>query len=1043
MSDFNLFSNYSANYFLLRTPLLSANTLSLIYSSLTNDSLLAQHPSALSALFHTELFQEAIYIASPSLHQELIKFLNNELTNPKDVARMQTSLFRYLTRMATRCTPFGLFAGYSLGRIGSEPTQLTISSAQKIKKHIRLDMDYMCQFSNNMIAAHEPSAFSYSCNSSLYRVGSKLRYIETKFTQGNRKYHITHIDWNELLPYIIDFTTKEQTYSAIVAYIVEFGFPEQQAKSYVEELISAQVLTNSLEANVTGPEYIKVLVDKLAQNKKFESESNLLKTVINLLKDQASASNIQGYKEVYQQLKAITPALDEGKLFQLDMEKIAIDDHLNESIVSKIASTSAALAYLNNWQPGKSRLTAFKKKFEERYEGESVRLAAVLDAEIGIDYQSLVTEQKDSAFFTDQLSNFKLDKYITALKNGSYSITIKQDEIKPLIHHIVTPDSLGAMVRLYKDEHTDEDLLEFKYASGPSSARSVGRFCLSSTALNEKVTDSLLAEEKNNNDCIYAEIAHIPQARMGNVLARPHLRDYEIVFLSQSTLAQEKIIRIEDLYLKLVHNKLVLFSKKLKKEIIPRLTSAHNYANNNLQIYHFLADLQTQDTIPGIFWSWDSLGSRDFLPRVYVEDVLVSPAIWHLKKSHFTILSDKKGDELLTTFATIKAQLKMPDKVFLVDGDNELLLDLNYLQSLIIIQNELKKQNVITLKESLYTSTNLKVKDELGDGYYNEIMVPLTRNQPAQTSLKKDPSFKLNNSIQRHFNIGSEWVYFKLYTGISTADNIIRELIAPFAAKLEKQGFIDKYFFLRYADPDFHVRVRFHLKKGKSNTDLLDRFSKIMKPYLLSGEVSDLTLNTYKRELERYGVQTMEASESYFHLNSKFVISLLSLFKQTKAISNNDKLIIALKCVDSILNDFGLDINEKSSFYAHNRNLFAHEFSLNNNKKLKEQLQTGYRSDKDYIRKVLNTNAANRTELVYLQQLHDCLAKHSKEAQTTITQIKMLASNKKGPTLTDLLASYIHMFINRLFHANNRFSEFVIYEYLDKYSLSVKAQQKT
>jgi thiopeptide-type bacteriocin biosynthesis protein len=88
----------------------------------------------------------------------------------------------------------------------------------------------------------------------------------------------------------------------------------------------------------------------------------------------------------------------------------------------------------------------------------------------------------------------------------------------------------------------------------------------------------------------------------------------------------------------------------------------------------------------------------------------------------------------------------------------------------------------------------------------------------------------------RTFLPGSEWIYFKIYTGEKTADNILVKLITPILKKLQKEQQIEKWFFIRYSDPDFHLRIRllihdvhqigeiiclFHQKLNKWNNDNL------------------------------------------------------------------------------------------------------------------------------------------------------------------------------------------------------------------------------
>src|SRR5690242_13853657 len=58
-------------------------------------------------------FREAIYIASPELHDECVRFLKGEL-QPEKKQKLILSLARYYARMNSRSTPFGVFAGCSV-----------------------------------------------------------------------------------------------------------------------------------------------------------------------------------------------------------------------------------------------------------------------------------------------------------------------------------------------------------------------------------------------------------------------------------------------------------------------------------------------------------------------------------------------------------------------------------------------------------------------------------------------------------------------------------------------------------------------------------------------------------------------------------------------------------------------------------------------------------------------------------------------------------------------------------------------------------------
>ena len=54
------------------------------------------------------------------------------------------------------------------------------------------------------------------------------------------------------------------------------------------------------------------------------------------------------------------------------------------------------------------------------------------------------------------------------------------------------------------------------------------------------------------------------------------------------------------------------------------------------------------------------------------------------------------------------------------------------------------------------------------------------------------------NHTKRLYIPGSEWVYYKLYTGPKTADTILTDLIDPVINNLSCKNLIEKWFFIRY-----------------------------------------------------------------------------------------------------------------------------------------------------------------------------------------------------------------------------------------------------
>lgn len=139
-------------------------------------------------------------------------------------------------------------------------------------------------------------------------------------------------------------------------------------------------------------------------------------------------------------------------------------------------------------------------------------------------------------------------------------------------------------------------------------------------------------------------------------------------------------------------------------------------------------------------------------------------------------------------------------------------------------------------------------------------------------------------ATKRKFVPGSEWLYLKIYTGVKTADLILEEAVQPLVGYLQENNYISKWFFIRYHDPKPHLRVRFRLNNTNDYDKILNKINKSLKEYIESGEISNILIDTYNREIERYGGNTIEEAETLFYTNSEFALQCLHYDDEEKSL---------------------------------------------------------------------------------------------------------------------------------------------------------------
>lgn len=285
------------------------------------------------------------------------------------------------------------------------------------------------------------------------------------------------------------------------------------------------------------------------------------------------------------------------------------------------------------------------------------------------------------------------------------------------------------------------------------------------------------------------------------------------------------------------------------------------------------------------------------------------------------------------------------------------------------------------------------------------------------------------NKIQRTFIPGDEWVYFKIYTGIKTADFILTDYIYRIIKKLQKEKLISKWFFIRYADPDFHLRFRILVEDKKDIGYVITLVSSQLRSGYNNSHIRKIELSTYVRELERYGFKTMNTAESIFWIDSECLLSLIKLLNRNE---ESIRWESALILIDSMLDDAKFSLEEKLNCLNSISISFKAEFGFNMHNS--KQLNHIYRSKRTAIESILKKK--DNTELHC--SIRQVVNKRSNNLYLFFDDIQ---ESGKKISLNNYLHSFIHMSMNRLFRSKNRTYELLIYDFLSRYYKSEVAKQ--
>ncbi|MCL2289184.1 MAG: lantibiotic dehydratase family protein [Bacteroidetes bacterium] len=747
--------------FVFRTPTLPVNAFFQEMSKLEKEEIYWKQ------FLQDTLLQEAIFLASPVLDDEIGKYLSGYLTKEKDIEKLKCAVLRYFSRMTSRCTPFGLFAGFSLGEFCDDydgrgakfcaPTgQITLPLISNYQRYTRLDMHYLCALAQE-IGKNEAVQrnVKYYPNSSLYALGDKLRYVEYFYKNTRRVHQISSVDFSEYLEKILASAQQGAAFKALASLVIQM-LPEEnismeEAEGFITELISNQILVSDLEPEITGKDFLIQLL-KYGRGAKFCAPTTHLAALLKKMDEQSPGSSINLYKEAEEVVKTTETAYEKNLLFQVDMFKPIENATLNNKIADEVLE---AITLMNRitFAPRETALKKFADNFYERYEEREMPLLKVLDVESGIGYpankgdispllEGYTFPDKESTQNTiefNRVQSILHKKLINSYKENNHSVEFTEQDfefLKPNWDDL--PQTISCMCEIFhtsnRKPHTSNlapHTIFVHSAGGSSAANILGRFCHVDQALEEYVKEITTFESSQNPDKIYAEIVHLPESRLGNILLRPVLREYEIPYLAKSSVPVDYQILLSDLFISVRQGKIILRSKKLNKEIVPRLSTAHNYSMNAMPVYHFLCDLQTQGLRRGVGFSWGSLsGEFDFLPRAVYKNTILALATWKVKTNDFKKLIEKQNDtEIKSNIQLWRKEKNIPQLALLTEGDNELLIDFENVLSVKMLYSAIKKKEIFELKEFLFDMQNAIVNDDMGNTFTNEFIITFYKKQ--------------------------------------------------------------------------------------------------------------------------------------------------------------------------------------------------------------------------------------------------------------------------------------------------------------------------
>lgn len=935
--------------------------------------------TSLQGHLDTLYFRNALFIAAPQFYHEVKKEdFQVKALKPKAIR----ALGNYLNRLHYRNTPFGMFSGFcSLSWQGNDESCNPVILKDK---QLHLLPEWRDGINEPLAPKEFDDKLLLFSNPSIYRAGDELRFLKYEYVdrEGGFQFHISTIADHELLNFILKYCISPVAWGALKEEALETqGIDERQLWMFVQHLIVEKLLLREMEEQLLHIKEVKRLV---------------------LPGDSLRNQDITGYtRNSYANLHYVAA---EGKVAR------QYQSHIIDGLIALQAMCMDVVP---------DGLRKFVAAFERKFEGRSMPMMVVLDPELGIGYRQLEHTYYQSPLlegldFPGQKASFKQVQW-----TDIHSLLMNKMQLAPQLrekgiflneqdlHGFATPAKpLPPGLSVLFRQMNDEVFLES--AGGATATALFGRFSIFDTDIAGALRDIACNEVCHNPSVVFAEINCLQHLHTANVEHRVKAYPYEIPLVTFPSSSAEDLIPLSDLWISVKEGRIVLWSERLRKEVIPRLSSAFNHSRSHMHVYRFLCDLQYQGLQTNFTLDLSHyFPDLDFYPRVTYKGAVLSLACWTVRLSQDTLKSIEDEAGKITAIRTYLLAQSVPRYFASYTGDQQLIYDMESDSSILAFCFILQSGQALKIKEFPFPYDSNPVQDMEGKKYLPQYLTALLHPQEVYLS---DISEHISSaSLFTNPRQAGDWVYYKVYCHPGNSIMLLKEVMSIVQEKLMAERLIDCYFYVIYFDPDYHLRLRFRCTTPGSKTAVIPALENALQFFRNQGSIAAIHTAEYQRELERYGAGNIELVEQIFSADTGWIMWLFGRQEMGRGF-----IMESVISVEAVLGAFCFSLKEK---VEHCREIFEALFSeFSGNRALQVSLANKYRLLKSGLAMQLAEICSGITENSHYQRLYSLLR-------------ELAIQNKSAGQLwlRKLAADLVHMHLNRLFIEQPREQEMVVY----------------
>lgn len=916
---------------LLRAPLLPADVRPSARPAVSDSSSIP--PDA--------LLDVAIRVASPDLAAAL------ERTGPSDrpAPRLARKLRRYAIRMSTRPTPFGLFAGVGLAR-WAPATDVAITPTAS-RTHTRADMGWVHDLAEGLRSDPDigprlrlmaaPGVLVRSGRAFLpygpgagtsVRATSAVRRVLAVARRSTARADLREaiLDIPGATPDRADRLVDDLTEQG---FLIPESFPAPTGGDPVTRLRTCLETTGSPQALAVAEELTRLLDefarwDELPLDRKGKHLPFLFDRMgeIDLGAtgtDSAGGTGRGGGPRAGRGGRPGSP-----KRLQTDTALSLTATGVHASVGAEAAAATELLLRLSRFPDGARRMEDYHRSFESRYGTHcQVPLLELLDPSVGLGPPSDHGASAAGAPSQDARDQVLLDLALEANREHRAAVELDDELLARLAPSDPEPDrlpsSLDLSFFLAVASAAAIDRGEFQLVVGPTlgasaAGRTLGRFAgLLGPPAHAALEELARIEQTHEPGRLLAELVYAPDPpRSANVVLRPPIRHHEILVDAWPGVPDEGAIPLSELVVGRRAGRFVVSWPSGGAEVVGVQGHMLNTARAPAAV-RFLLEVAQEGRCHFAPFSWGPASGLTYLPRVQRGRTVVALAQWRLDPVH--VIGPERDDAFGAAMSRWRAKWEVPRHVYLAVADNRLLLDLDDAQDVELLHEELSAAGVprtVLLQEALPGPEHAWLPGPDG-GHMCELVAPLVLRAGEQAESEPPAVLHVVEAEVRLRPPGSDWLYLKLYCDPQQEEDLIAGPLSDFGQYAVESGLCAGWFFVRYADPESHVRLRFHGDPALLTGLLMEQACVWAGGLRADGLCRRFSFETYEREVERYGGEHgMTAAEALFMADSPSVAGMLRAHAEGSR--GVDLLELAVISIDDLLARLGLPAEERATF---------------------------------------------------------------------------------------------------------------------------------